>query len=169
MRKRKIILLFVLLFIVLFFIFIIRPVILYNQSGVSGEKWLEKQNDYISDLSDFSDTLDDVTSLYLLDSISYEDFNTHIQSLKDEFIILYAKYQQQASNIHIKEGTYTAGQKNAVKNVENCYVIMDEILNDCLNEDIASDKNVLSYKYLAAQQAIIKEIALYKENIEGEK
>ena len=46
---------------------------------------------------------------------------------------------------------------------------MDEILNDCLNEDIASDKNVLSYKYLAAQQAIIKEIALYKENIEGEK
>lgn len=169
MRKKKIIIISTLILFILFFFFVVRPIILYNQSSISGEKWLAEQNDFIEDLSGFSDTLDDITSLYLIDSISYQDFETHMQSLNEEFIILYAKYQKKVSNIHIKEGSYTTEQKKAVQNIENCYLIMSEILNDCLNEEIASDKNTLSYRYLAAQQAIIKEIAEYKQNIEGEK
>ena len=159
MKKKMIIGIIVLLLIFAW------PFISYNRSTITGEEWLKKQETYLNDLKAFSETLDDVTSLYLIGSISYDDYKIHMKSIQDEFIILASSYKKERKSVHVKEGTYSREQKTAVENVKKCYDIMEKLVNVCINE--SSDKNVLSYKYLAAQQAVAKEISSYLTQFEN--
>ena len=151
----------ILLFLLVFFVVI--PVIRYNKNSVTGNEYVNKQRNYLKDLEGVTDTLDDITSLYLSGNIDYEEYQDDLDMVKAEFIIINQKYEQENENLSIKN--YSDKQKKAVKAVQESYKLLETLLVCCQND--SADKDVLAYKYLTAQQAIQEQMLIFVETTGG--
>ena len=157
--KKKIIAGIVILLLALIVFFIVVPTIRYNSGSISGEEWMERQDGYLDDLKGVSETLDDVTSLYLSGGINGEDYLKHLGTVNEAFVIVQKKYEDETSDLMITD--YTPEQKRATDAVKKSYDLLGELIMVCQRD--AGDVNLLSYEYLAAQQAIQKQMIQYVE------
>ena len=154
----------IVVFLLFVIVFVVIPIIGYNKGAIDGEEWMKKQTDYLNDLKGVSETLDDVTSLYLSGGINYDDYIIHLGTVEQEFIIIKEKYNEETKDLVIND--YTKEQKRATDSVKKSYDLLEELIITCKQD--AEDMNVLSYEYLAAQQAIQKQMITYVTIVGGD-
>ena len=143
--------------------FVIIPVIKYNKNSISGDDYVNKQRTYLNELESVTNTLDDITSLYLSGNIDYEEYQDDLDMVKAEYIIINQKYNQENQDLSIKD--YSDKQKKAVNAVKESYQLLETLLICCQND--SADKDVLAYEYLTAQQAIQKQMLIFVETTGG--
>ena len=157
--KKKIIAGFLILFVLLLIVFVVIPTIRYNSNSISGEEWMKKQDAYLDDLKGVSENLDNITSLYLSGGITGDDYLKHLGTVNESFIIVQKKYEEETSDLMIND--YTSEEKQTTDAVKKSYELLGELIMVCQRD--AGDMNLLSYEYLAAQQAIQKQMIKYVE------
>lgn len=137
--------------------------VLESHKGYSGEQWYQKQEEYLTDMETFADTMDDAVSLYVIGSLPAEDLleidNT---ILRTELSAMRLEYEKDLEEHPIRTGTITDIQQAACDSVYSCYDVFEEILEMIDSEVSTYDSpKRLRYKYLAEHQKFADAAAGY--------
>ena len=130
-----------------------------SEGEITGEDYLKVQEKYMAEFQVYSDNIDDIVSLYLDGSITEEDFLNHLEIFQQELDLMKATHDSEAEKYPVKTGTDTYHTKRGAEAVAECYDIYQNILTTLQNN--SSDKDALSYKYIAYHQDIIHALSDY--------
>lgn len=140
-------------------LFLVLLVFLKNRRYVTGHEWYKMQDEYMNSFETLADDMDDTLSLYIADSISTEDFLTHVYIMQQELSLLELKYNAYEKKHPIRTGTYTKQEKRAVEAVRSLFGVFHNILD--MMEANAENKDVLAYDYIGYHQDAIKYVTQY--------
>lgn len=130
--------------------------------GITGNEWVLMQKDSVSDLETFANSMDDIFSLYFIGAISDEDFAQEINTLKQEYQLMQADYQQKKEENPILPESYSYAAQKGIAGIENVRQLLGEILDNAIDENgnpVAADE--LSYIYMGYQQELVDYLAEY--------
>ena len=130
--------------------------------GITGNEWVMMQESSMSDLETFTNSMDDVFSLYFMGAISDEDFVQEVNILKQEYLLLEADYQQLKEENLILPESYSYAAQKGIAGIENAREIIGEILDSAVDEEgnLISPEE-LSYIYMSYQQELIDSLTDY--------
>lgn len=140
---------------------------------ITGNEWLLKQEDCFDDLEAFADGMDEVYTLYFIESISTEDFATELQLLSQQHKVLSAFYEQMKTENPIEPETHSFLSKKGTEAIENIYTCLGDIISSSVDENgTPLPQDQLAYQYLAFRQTLtgyiieyITAVAWYKDSI----
>lgn len=120
------------------------------------------QTDTFDNLSAFCDELDTVVNLYVIGSITSDDFKNEIEMLGYQYEMVLAAYEKKSDECKLQPGSHSYASKKGIDALEG---MMDSI-SDILDAAVSKDGSILSptdmaYVYLAYQQQITHYIAEY--------
>lgn len=141
--------------LVVFLFFMIKG----SDGVLTGEEYLKVQEKYMSEFESYANDMDNIVTLYLDDNISEEDFLNHLSILQEELDIMKASHDKEAEKYTVITGSHTEQTKKGCEAVSECYDIFQEIITMMQNN--YTDKDAMSYKYLAYHQDIINSLADY--------
>ena len=130
-----------------------------HRSDQTAQEWLDKQSEYVNNLTVYTDQMDDVFTLYFTGAISAEDFYVHLQTLYAEVDIMETDYQTYKESHPIVIGSQTYKTKLGTEAIGKCYGLLKEMLDKCAIDYDAPD--LVLYEYLNYHQLIIEQLADY--------
>ena len=105
---------------------------------MTGVEWFAEQESYVKQMETYTDSMDDIMTLYLNGTITKDDFLNHLSVKQDELMIMKGMYQKEKKAHPVRTGT----EKNA------------------------DDKKALAYKYIAAHETLIDHLSDYMASYE---
>ena len=114
---------------------------------MTGVEWFAEQESYVKQMETYTDSMDDIMTLYLNGTITKDDFLNHLSVKQDELMIMKGMYQ-----------------KKGCEAVEKCYQAFDDLI--LMAEKNADDKKALAYKYIAAHETLIDHLSDYMASYE---
>ena len=132
---------------------------------IDGEQWFDRQKEYIETMETLTTSLDNVVSLYINGNIGVEDFINHMQVLRQELDIVIVSYENEEKEHPVKVGTHTYESKSGCEAVKSSITEVSSLINNCLEESVFSDKDKLSYTYIAYKMSIAEFISIYTESL----
>lgn len=133
-----------------------------SQKQITGNEWLLKQKECLDTIEIFAEEMDEVYSLYIVGSMTEEDFIAEVRLLKAQHGVLTQYYDQLRSENPVKEGSHSYVSKRGSEGMEKCYKALGEMLDSSIKEDgrvLSVDE--LAYLYLAYRQEFSAAISEY--------
>ena len=120
---------------------------------ISGNEWLKVQEASYNDLQSFSEGVDQVVTLYIMESITAEDFEKEVMILKQQYSILLKFRKKLTDDYPVEPQSHSYVSKRGTEAIENMYDCFEELLNNLLDENgKALRVQETSYRYLAYKQ-----------------
>lgn len=137
-----------------------------NDNKIDGNTWLEVQEMCLEDLESFCEGMDEVYTLYIIGSISQEDFANEISLLKTQYLYLIGSYDQLKTDNPLKPESHSYLSKQGTEAMENIYLTIEQTLNYSLNGDgTAKSVDEIAYLYLAQRQELINYLSEYSTSL----
>lgn len=131
------------------------------KKSYTGRQWFDRQETYVKQFKTYSKGVDSVVTLYTTNRITQDAYASHMNTFKDELLIMSRKYKQDKAEHPVRTGTYTYLTKKGCESVEKVYTHMDNLLNVISTYDNYRHTGKLAYKFLAMQQPIIDDMSNY--------
>lgn len=125
-----------------------------SAKGISGDDWILMQHDTISELQTFSEEMDDVYTLYIIGSISSDDFLTELDVLQQEYQIMKAAYDQDKENNPILPEDCSYAAQKGMDALDSIWETLWDALNCAVQDDTLLSVEEISYSYMAYQQEL---------------
>lgn len=128
--------------------------------GISATKWVLKSNSYAENVNSFLENIDNSLTLYFMGVTNEESFAIDYDMLHKQWKLVYSDFEKFKDNNNILPDTSTTTTQIAYETLNELYNNVNELFNelDTINK---SDKQYVSYVYLAHQQKIIKAYTKY--------
>jgi len=142
-----------------------------EKQTMTGNEWLLKQSDCFTDLEEFANGMDEVYSLYIMGSISKQDFVNELYLLKQQYKILTTLHNHMKDDNPIEPESHSYLSKVGTQAIEDLYISLGDILDNTLDENGKPySQEQTSYLYLAYRQVVsgyiteyLTAVAWYKE------
>lgn len=123
--------------------------------GITATDWVLKSHSYVENANSFLENFDNSLTLYFMGVTNEESFAIDYEVLKKQWKLVYSDYEDFKKKNDILPDTSTTTTQIAYETVEALYTSINELFAelDTINK---SDKQYVSYVYLAHQQKIIK-------------
>lgn len=131
---------------------------------MTGVEWFAEQESYVKQMETYTDSMDDIMTLYLNGTITKDDFLNHLSVKQDELMIMKGMYQKEKKAHPVRTGTHNYATKKGCEAVEKCYLAFDDLI--LMAEKNADDKKALAYKYIAAHETLIDHLSDYMASYE---
>lgn len=133
-----------------------------SDNRIDGNQWLEIQEVCMTDLESFCEGMDEVYTLYIIGSISPQDFVNEIALLNTQYGYLIAAYDQLKADNPLKPESHSYLSKQGTEAMENIYLTIKQTLDYSLDsEGNAKSIDEIAYLYLAQRQQLIGYISEY--------
>ena len=126
---------------------------------MTGVEWFAEQESYVKQMETYTDSMDDIMTLYLNGTITKDDFLNHLSVKQDELTIMKGMYQKEKKAHPVRTGTHNYATKKGCESVEKCYQAFDDLIS--MAEKNADDKKALAYKYFASHDTLIDHLSDY--------
>lgn len=138
-----------------------------NEETITGNEWLLMQESCFDDLEAFANGMDEVYTLYIIESITATDFLAELKLLNQQYKLLVAYYEELKTNNPIEPESHSFLSKKGTESMENIYSCIGEILNASLDPNgNPLPQNQLAYRYLAFRQTLSEHISGYMTAIQ---
>lgn len=81
---------------------------------MTGVEWFAEQESYVKQMETYTDSMDDIMTLYLNGTITKDDFLNHLSVKQDELTIMKGMYQKKKKHIRLEPVHIIMLQKRAV-------------------------------------------------------
>ncbi len=105
---------------------------------MTGVEWFAEQESYVKQMETYTDSMDDIMTLYLNGTITKHDFQTHLSAKQNELTIMKGMYQKKKKHIRLEPVHIIMLQKKGCESVEKCYQAFDDLIS--MAEKNADDK-----------------------------
>lgn len=129
---------------------------------ISGDEWLLKQDETMSNLQNFAAAMDEVYSLYISNTITPEDFSNELLLLNDQYTLIQADYTVLEQEYSLLPESYSYAAQRGVSAVNSIQELLQRLLDDSTDEfgNVLSRERI-SYLYLAYRQELNGYLAEY--------
>ncbi len=163
--KKKIIIISVILLIAVITVFTIIKIKQKKEREITGEEMFIAETGFMNNIKNVSEQLDMTVSLYLNGNINTEAYLQQMNMVKQQMILFLAEYREFNEYFEVKLGSHTLGSKIGCESAENSYYMLSDLIDYCMMEEYYSDKEKLSYMYIAQEKEISKELYNYKAEL----
>lgn len=125
----------------------------------SGQEWFDRQKQYLSDLEEYSSTMDLIFSAYISGATTEQTFRTDVDVLQKEILLMRLDYEQYLHEHPVDEATFSYYMQEGCKSVHSCYTTIEELLNYVLT--VSSDSNHVCYAYIAYSKQLENHVSRY--------
>lgn len=136
----------------------------FNSKKITGLDWFDMQHDYIEAMGTLTASLDNVVSLYINGNIGIDDYYNHLLVINEEMKIVIADYKQSTEKYPVKVGTHTYDSKAGCEAAEQSLYETFSLIQACMKNNIYSDRDRLSYTYMAYAISINDFLATYMDS-----
>lgn len=129
---------------------------------INGDEWLLKQQEYLPSIQAFAEEMDEVYTLYIIGSISPQDFAQEVILLRQENVLVQTWYKQERDKNPIapESNSYTA--QKGIHGIESSLTVFTKILNESLGQDgSVPSREQTAYTYLSYRQELNQHISEY--------
>ena len=134
---------------------------------ITGNEWLLKQDKCLDDLELFTQGMDEVYTLYIINAINEEDFVAELGMLNTQYDALLIFYEELKKDNPITPESHSYLSLTGTNAIETMYEEIGNLLNSTVDENNKPYSiDQVAYTYLAYRDVIAKQIALYTTAVE---
>lgn len=134
-----------------------------DPNEITGRNQFYKSMEHFLSCKDIAEQMDLTVSLYVNENIDEEAYLMQMATIRQQMNYLIADYREMKEKYHVEVGTHTYATKAGTEAIEECINATDKLIENCLTESNYSDKNKLSYVYIAFVNDMVEPMAIVNQ------
>ena len=131
----------------------------YKARYLTANEWFINETGYMRGMEELCEQMDTTVSMYINKNLDEEAYLSQMQVINGELQVFFADRKEAREYYNIDVDTYDYVNKAGVESAEKTYDIMKRLVSDCIT--YSSDRDKLSYLYLAYMEELKDELAYY--------
>ena len=135
---------------------------------ITGNEWLMKQTDCLTELQAYAEGMDDVITLYVAGSITAGDFQNEVAILKQQYAVLLEFYNTLKAEYPVEPETHSYLSKRGSDALQKVYDDMGKVLDGLFDPETGLPYTAehVAYVYIGYRQGILDSIAEFTTAVE---
>lgn len=157
--KKKILIIIAIIFVV---VNVIIGIFVLTPRKTTANQWVIDQNTHLETLHKMTENIDDVYTLYIIDSMSESDFLNELQILQGQYKACIIEYKQYNDEHPVETGTQTYYSEKGKDAIEALHKDYENLFNDSLTDALTPrSAEEIAYVKIAYQNEITEHLADY--------